>query len=167
MNVSELCIRKATASDAAAFAAIYAPYVQGSCVSFETEAPSADEMAVRVADKSAHGFPWLTLEIAGRVAGYAYYGPWRSREAYRNTVESTIYIDPVFQGRGLGKRLYAALIDLARAEKKRAMIGVVALPNEGSEALHRSLGFERAGLFREVGYKAGRWVDVAFWELLI
>lgn len=160
-------IRAAAASDAARFAAIYGPYVERSGISFESKAPSAEEMASRIADKLGHGFPWLTLEVADTVAGYAYYGSWRSREAYRNTVESTIYIDPSFHGRGLGSLLYAALIEKARAQGMHTMIGVITLPNEASEALHRSLGFERAGLFREVGYKAGVWLDVAFWELLL
>jgi len=160
-------IREAGPGDAERFAAIYAPYVEGSSVSFETKAPTAAEMASRIAAKREHGFPWLTLDVDGAVAGYAYYGAWREREAYKNTVESTIYIDPAFQGRGLGKQLYAALIERARTQGRRAMIGVITLPNEGSEALHRALGFERAGLFREVGYKAGRWLDVAFWELML
>lgn len=160
-------IREARSSDAESFAAIYAPYVRDTCVSFEGEAPGAEEMASRIADKLGHGFPWLALESEGRIAGYAYYGPWRSREAYKNTVESTIYIDRAFQGRGLGSRLYAELIDRARAQGRRAMIGIVALPNDASEALHRKAGFVRVGVYREVGFKLGRWVDIASWELLL
>jgi L-amino acid N-acyltransferase YncA len=124
-------------------------------------------MAGRVGEKLERGFPWLACEVDGQFAGYAYYGPWRTREAYRNTVESTIYLDPSFQGRGLGRRLYSALIASARAQRRHAMIGIIALPNEASEALHRSLGFARVGVYREVGWKLERWVDIASWELLL
>jgi phosphinothricin acetyltransferase len=124
-------------------------------------------MASRVAEKLAHGFPWLALEVEGTVAGYAYYGNWRSREAYRDTVESTIYLDTSFQGRGLGSLLYGELIARARAQGRHAMIGIVALPNEASEALHKRMGFNRVGIYREVGRKLGRWVDIASWELLL
>ncbi|HOX32734.1 MAG TPA: N-acetyltransferase family protein [Spirochaetales bacterium] len=158
-------VRDARSSDAHRFAAIYSPYVEGSCVSFESAAPSPEEMASRIEEKLGQGFPWLALEVGGELAGYAYYGPWRSREAYRGTVESTIYLDPAFQGRGLGKLLYGELVDRARSQGRHAMIGIVALPNEASAALHRKLGFARAGLYREVGFKLGRWVDIESWEL--
>lgn len=160
-------IRDAAASDAARFAEIYAPYVEGSYVSFEAQAPGTEEMASRIAEKLGQGFPWLALEAEGGVAGYAYYGSWRSREAYRGTVESTIYLDAAYQGRGLGARLYAELIERARAQGRHAMIGIVALPNEASEALHRRMGFERVGIYRQVGWKLGRWVDIASWELVL
>ena len=166
-DMADCVFRDARTEDAEGMAAVYAPYVESTSVSFELTAPSAAEMATRIAEKRDSGFPWLALEVGGRLAGYAYYGSWRARDAYRNTVESAIYLDGEFQGRGLATRLYAALIARARDEGRRAMIGVIALPNDASEALHRRLGFERAGLFREVGYKAGRWLDVAFWELLL
>jgi L-amino acid N-acyltransferase YncA len=160
-------IRDASPEDGARYAEIYGPYVRETCVSFESDAPSPEEMAGRVAEKQGQGFAWLACEADGEIAGYAYFGPWRARAAYRNTVESAIYLDPRFQGRGLGRILYGALVERARAQGRRAMIGVIALPNGPSEALHEKMGFARVGVYREVGFKFGRWVDIASWELLL
>jgi L-amino acid N-acyltransferase YncA len=157
-------LRPATALDAAAICAIYNPYVATTAISFEEDPVSAQDMAKRIADVGAAGLPWLVLEVDGRLAGYAYATRWRVRPAYRTSVESSIYLDPAFAGRGLGRMLYGALLDELRQRELHMVIGGIALPNENSVALHEKLGFRKVAHFSEVGMKFGRWIDVAYWE---
>ena len=103
----------------------------------------------------------------GRFLGYAKSGPWRTRAAYRNTVEIGIYMMPEAQGKGLGRRLYQALIDACMAKGFHAIIGGVTMPNEISVRLHEGLGFKPIGVFPQVGYKFDRWHDVGFWQLTV
>ena len=162
-----LHIRAAVQADAAAIAAIYRPFVENTTVSYELSAPEAAEMAERIAQKQReHG--WLVLEDeGGAVQGYAYYGEFRARPAYRHVVESSVYLAPAAQGLGAGRRLYEALIDHARARGYREMIAVIDVPNPASEAFHRQLGFVEAGLLRRAGHKFGRYLDTAFWQRAI
>lgn len=157
-------IRPATTEDAAACAAIYAPYVTDTATSFETEPPTPSEMAERIAAaESAHA--WLVLEDVedgGRVVGYAYAGPWRSRAAYRWTCETSVYIDEGRRRRGSGRALYEALLARLAERGYRTAVAGMTLPNEASVGLHRAMGFEPVGTFREVGRKNGRWHDVAW-----
>jgi phosphinothricin acetyltransferase len=155
-------IRLATAADAEAVAAIYAPFCTSSIVSFEESAPTPAEMAGRIGRLTAR-YPWLVFD-AGGVAGYAYAGPHRERAAYRWAVDVTVYVHPDHRRRGVGRALYAALFPLlARQGYHRAFAGV-ALPNDASEALHRAAGFEEVGVYREVGYKLGAWRDVRWFQ---
>jgi phosphinothricin acetyltransferase len=147
-------------ADAAACARIYAPYVTESCISFEYEPPSAADFSGRMA--AAHA--WMVAEEDGEVVGYAYASPHRSREAYRWTADVAIYTDAARQGRGLGRRLYEALFAPLPDLGLRVLVAVVAQPNAASDALHRSLGFEEAGLHRGIGFKHGRWHDVRLWQ---
>jgi len=158
-------LRPATALDAAPICAIYNPYVAGTSISFEEDPVDEQEMARRIADVGAAGLPWLVLEVDGKLAGYAYATKWRARPAYRTSVESSIYMDPAFAGRGLGRVLYSALLDALRQRERHLVIGGIALPNENSIALHEKLGFRKVAHFSEVGMKFGRWTDVAYWEL--
>lgn len=160
-------IRAALESDAAALARIYNYYVMNTCATFEIEAVEPTDMANRLARSSARDLPWLVADEGGTVRGYAYAAPWKSREAYRYSVESTVYLDPDSTSRGLGKRLYARLIDELRECRVHAVIAGISLPNELSVRLHEHLGFRRIGSFREVGRKQDRWVDVGYWELLL
>lgn len=162
---TRIAIRPATPDDAAAIAAIYRPYVERGTVSFETEAPDAGVIAQRMA--SSRGlYPWLvaTEGEGGAVLGYAYASAFRDRPAYRFTIETTVYLETGTQGRGNGRQLYDALIDTVRAQGFTHAIGVIALPNDHSIRLHESVGFKRAGFFREAGYKDGRWIDVGYWH---
>ena len=162
-----IAIRAATPADAAAIAAIYAPHAVVGEATFETEAPDAREMRRRMA--SSNGlYPWLVAtegegEDSG-VIGYAYAARFRERAAYRWVVETTIYVADVAQRQGAGRLLYEALVDTLRAQGFTQAIGVIALPNDRSIALHESVGFRRAGVTREVGYKNGRWIDVGWWQ---
>ncbi len=151
--------------DGAACAAIYAPFVDGSGVSFEDDAPTAQEMSARIATTSAR-FPWLVAhEDDGGVAGYAYASQHRDRAGYRWAVDVAVYVEPAFHGRGAGRMLYEALLDLVRRQGFRSACAGIALPNEASIGLHRALGFEEVGTYRDVGWKAGAWRDVAWWQL--
>ena len=124
-------------------------------------------MAARVAETKALSLPWLVAEVGNAVVGYAYARKWRVRSAYRHSVETTIYLEHGHEGRGVGTTLYSALLPILRAGGLHVAIGGVALPNEASVALHEKLGFERVATFRQVGFKHDRWVDVAYWQLLL
>jgi len=158
-------LRPCTPADAAALARIYNHYIASTVVTFEEVALTADEMARRVTEVTAR-YPWLVWEEAGEVVGYAYASPWKSRAAYRHAVESAIYLDPGWTGRGIGTRLYAALLEELRARGVHCVVGGVSLPNPASVALHERLGFAPVGEFREIGFKLGRWVHVGYWQLV-
>ena len=160
-----IAIRAACAEDAAAIADIYAPYVATGTISFEVEPPDTGAMGRRMA-ASEGLYPWIvaTQDEDGGVLGYAYATRFRDRSAYDYVVETSIYLSSAVQGRGTGRLLYEALIDTLRAQNFTQAIGVIALPNPGSIALHEAVGFRRAGVYREVGYKQGRWIDVGIWQ---
>jgi phosphinothricin acetyltransferase len=154
-------VRDATEDDAAACAAIYAPYVTDTAITFEYEPPSVAEMARRIAAaQRAHA--WLVLEDGGRVVGYAYAGPFKERAAYRWSSEVSVYLEPGRRRNGSGRLLYEALFARLAERGFRTLVAVMTLPNDASEGLHRALGFEPVGTFRRVGWKHGGWRDVAW-----
>ena len=150
--------------DAAACAAIYAPHVEGSAVSFEERAPSGAEVAERITTTSAT-HPWLVAEGNGEVIGYAYATPHRSRAAYRWATDVAVYVAASDRGRGYGRALYEALLDRLRRQRFRMACAGITLPNDASVALHEALGFARVGVYRRIGWKAGTWRDVGWWQL--
>lgn len=156
-------IRLATAFDSSAIAAIYRPYCEGSAVSFEQVAPDAVEIARRIATTSTQR-PWIVLEDAGSVVGYAYAGPHNERWAYRWSVNTAIYISGTHQRRGAGRALYVTLFDLLRHLGYFRAIAGITLPNAASVGLHEAMGFELVGVYRDIGYKLGAWRDVAWYE---
>lgn len=157
-------VRDATPEDAAACAAIYAPYVTDTAITFETEPPDAEEMGERIA-AAQRTHAWLVLEEdGGRVVGYAYGGPFHRRAAYRWACEVSVYLERGRTRTGGGRALYDALLERMTGRGYRIAIGVMALPNEGSVGLHRALGFENSGTLRKVGWKHGRWHDVAWMQ---
>ena len=166
-HMTNVRIRSASLTDADAIARIYNYYVQNTVITFEEEPVSAGEMATRIADTKAVPLPWLVAEVDGVVVGYAYAGKWKVRSAYRYSVETTIYLAQGCEGQGIGKRLYTELLSLLRSLGAHLAIGGAALPNDASVALHGKLGFERVATFRQVGFKHGRWVDVAYWQMLL
>lgn len=159
--------RDAGPADAGAIAAIYNVHVRGTLATFELDPVDAAAMAQRIAEVQARGLPWLVAADAGTgaVLGYAYAAQWKPRAAYARTVETSIYLRDDACGRGLGKRLYAALLARLRAAGLHVAIGGISLPNPASVALHEALGFTAVGAFREVGFKLGRWVDVGYWQV--
>ncbi len=147
-------------------AAIYGPFVAASAISFEEEAPDATRFAERIAT-TMRTHPWLVLEDAGRVIGFAYAGQHRARAAYRWAADVGIYVDPAHQGQGAGRRLYEGLFDLMRRQNLRVACAGITLPNDASVGLHAALGFERVGVYRAIGYKAGAWRDVMWMQLAL
>ncbi len=157
-------IRLATPADAAPVQAIYGPVVRDTIISFEKEPPSVDEMRRRIADTlPAH--PWLVCERDGAVIGFAYAGRHRARAGYDWSVDVTVYIDPSWHRRGIGRALYASLFAILRLQGFCNAYAGVALPNPGSVGLHEALGFEPVGVYRQVGFKHGAWRDVGWWHL--
>ena len=156
-------IRLAEPEDAAAIAAIYAPYCEKSAISFEIVAPSADEMAKRIRTVST-GRPWLVLEDETAIVGYAYASPHHERAAYQWSVSTAIYVSSAHQRRGVGRALYTTLFEVLRHLGYFKATAGIALPNPASVGLHEAFGFRRVGVYREIGYKLGAWHDVAWFE---
>ena len=154
-------IRPASLVDAPALAAIYGHHVLNGFGTFEASHPSTEEMERRVASVQSFGLPYLVAETDGAVAGFAYASAFRTRAAYRYTVEDSVYIAPDRMGRGIGKALLLAVIGEAEALGLRQMVAMIGdSANAGSIGLHRSCGFEPSGVLKGLGFKAGRWVDV-------
>ncbi len=159
----DLNIRRAVPTDAAALLAIYAPIVEDTAISFEATVPSEADFAARIA-KINKTHLWLVAEYGGGVAGYAYAGPHRSRAAYGYSVDTTVYLDPAYRGKGIGAALYERLFDeLVQFDYYNAFAGIT-LPNDASIALHKKAGFEFVGAFEDVGFKRGTWRDVSWWR---
>ena len=157
-------IRLASEDDAAAIAAIYAPYVTDSCFSFEEVAPGEAEMRRRIRGDRPASTPGSSRRRKAKCAAIASSAPFRSRLAYRWTVETGIYLAADAAGRGIGRRLLSALLEELERQGYVAAIGAIALPNPVSVALHERLGFAHAGIYRRVGFKIGQWLDVGLWE---
>ena len=154
-------VRDASAADAVACAAIYAPYVTDSAITFEIDPPGPEEMASRIAQaQSTHA--WLVAEDEGRVVGYAYGGPMKPRAAYRWSCEVSVYLEPGRRRTGVGRALYEALFTRLTERGYRTAVAGMTLPNPASEGLHKSLGFEPIGTYRNIGWKLDNWHDVAW-----
>jgi L-amino acid N-acyltransferase YncA len=164
-ETSEPLIRDADPDrDAAACAAIYAPHVEGSPVSFEERAPDAVELAARIR-RVAATHPWLVAELDGEVVGYAYACRHQERPAYRWAADVSVYVAAARTGQGIGRRLYMELFERLRRQRFRLACAGITLPNPASVALHESLGFAAVGVSRGIGWKQGAWRDVGWWQL--
>jgi L-amino acid N-acyltransferase YncA len=159
-------LRSCTVDDAVRICDIYNHYVLETVITFEESVVSPTEMAQRILDVTSR-LPWLVWERDSEILGYAYASPWKVRSAYKNSVESTVYLAPTATGQGIGTKLYAALIADLRRRGLHCVVGGAALPNPASIALHEKMGFVKVAQFREIGFKHGRWVDVAYWELIL
>lgn len=158
-------IRQAAATDAEAIACIYNHYIRETIITFEEQPVSPSEMADRIAEVAAASLPWLVAEQDGSIVGYARATKWKGRSAYRFSVETTIYLAPHWIGKGIGSSLYRLLLKQLKDLELHIAIGGVALPNVASVALHEKLGFRKVAHFSEVGFKFGKWIDVAYWQL--
>lgn len=157
-------IRFATPDDAPAILTIYAPYCESTSISFEVVAPTEREMKERIA-RIAADYPWLVCAIDGQVAGYAYASRHRERAAYRWGVDVAVYVDKAHHRRNMGRALYTSLLGILRIlQFVRAYAGVT-LPNAASVGLHEAMGFTPVAVFRNEGFKLGKWRDVGWWEL--
>ena len=157
-------VRKAKISDAESITTIYNWYIENTVVTFDLETVSPNFFSKKINSEEEH---WLVYEKDREVVGYACAVPWKLRRAYQNSVEVSIYLNNNNHGAGIGSILYSALIDHLRELNYHAAIGGVALPNEASIRLHEKLGFKKVAHFMEVGYKHNRWIDVAYWQLLL
>jgi phosphinothricin acetyltransferase len=156
-------LRFARPDDGAQLAAIYAPIVADTAISFEAEPPDASAFARRIAEHDA-AFPWIVATSDERVVGYAYASPWRGRRAYRFGAEVTVYVAASARGSRVGTRLYGALLALLREQGYRRAYAGIVLPNPASVALHEAGGFAHIGIFHATGFKFDRWHDMAFYE---
>ena len=152
-------VRDASVLDAEACAAIYAPYVTGTAITFEIEPPTAEEMATRIAS-SQESHAWLVLEDDDRVVGYAYAGPMKPRAAYRWSCEVSVYLELGRRRTGGGRALYEALFERLTERGFRTAVAGMTLPNDASVGLHKALGFEEIGTYRQIGWKLDGWHDV-------
>lgn len=159
-------IRPVTLDDAAAIANIYNYYILHTIITFEEEPVSVEEMRGRIADITAT-HPWLVHEHQGAIDGYAYAAKWKTRHSYRRSVETTVYLDANKLGAGRGTQLYAELLRRLNETELHAAIGGIALPNQGSVALHEKFGFTKVAHFKEVGWKFDTWIDVGYWQLML
>jgi phosphinothricin acetyltransferase len=152
------------ASDAAGCAAVYAPFVNDTAITFEYDAPDGSEFAGRIARLSAtHAF--LVAEDEGTVVGFAYGSPHRDRTAYSWSTEVSVYVAASHHRRGVGRALYGTLFDLLERQGFRIVLAGIALPNDASVSIHESFGFELVGVYRGIGLKHGAWWDVGWYQL--
>ena len=157
-------IRLAGNKDAAAIAAIYAPFVESNATSFETEPPSADEIRKRITEITVT-YPWLVCDCDGVVAGYAYATRHRVRAAYQWCVEPSVYVHEDFHRCGVARGLYTSLFAILAAQGFVNAYAGITLPNARSVALHEALGFLPLAVYRGIGFKTGQWHDVGWWHL--
>jgi phosphinothricin acetyltransferase len=161
-----MLVRPAAAQDLPAIQSIYAHHVLHGLASFEEVPPTLAEMRRRFDDITRQGFPYLVAEEAGEVLGYGYCSLYRTRSAYRYTLEDSIYVKEGRQGRGIGKAVLKELIAICASLNYRQIIAVIGdSANAGSIRLHASLGFVRAGVLRSTGFKFGRWIDSVYMQL--
>jgi L-amino acid N-acyltransferase YncA len=159
-------IRPATLSDSQQIADIYNYYVLNTHVTFEEEAVSSEEMTSRIKEVTEK-YPWLVNEENNEITGYSYAGPWKSRCAYKFSVETAVYVRNGHSGKKIGSSLYEELLKRLSALHIHGVIGGVALPNDACISLHKKFGFEKVAQFKEVGYKFERWIDVTYWERIL
>ena len=159
-----MIVRAASNGDAERIAAIYAHHVRHGTATFDTVPLSAAAMADKIDGLLVRDCPFLVAEVDALVVGYAYAAPFRDRPAYAGTVEDSIYLDPDWTGRGIGKALLTALIDACEAAGFRQMIAVAGGGEPGSVALHIACGFSHAGRMQSVGRKFGRWLDTIYMQ---
>ena len=163
--MQKIIIRPATPDDIAAITRIYADAVLNGTASFEIEPPDEAEMTCRQAALLNNGYPYLTAEIEGVVAGYAYAGPYRSRPAYKWSVEDSIYVAPQMHRKGIGGLLLARLVAESTQRGFRQMIAVIGDSAQiGSIAVHERAGFNHIGTLRSVGFKHGKWLDTVLMQ---
>ncbi|HEL1711202.1 N-acetyltransferase family protein [Streptococcus suis] len=154
-------IRSARIGDAADLVAIYAPYVEKTAITFETEVPTVEAFASRI-EKTLEKFPYLVAVEEGKIVGYAYASTYYARAAYDWTVEFSVYVQKEARGKGIGNLLYTALEEELTARGFKNFLACIALPNPASIALHEKKGYQQVAHFKKVGYKFGTWHDIVW-----
>jgi L-amino acid N-acyltransferase len=161
-----ISIRPAAHADLPAILAIYNDAVLNTTASYDLEPSTLEQRVAWFDDRLRHGFPVLVADAGGEVVAFGSYGKFREKPGYRYTIEHSLYVAPEWRGRGVGRSMLQALIELAQAAGKHSMIGGIDATNSASIALHTSLGFVEVARFREVGHKFGRWLDIIFVQRL-
>lgn len=156
-------VRAATEADMADICTIVNHYIETSSVNFRTRTQQPQEW-LRLFRRDHERYPWLVADVDGQVAGFAHAAAWSERNAYDWCVETTVYVAHQRRGGGVGQELYTELLAGLGAQGYRTAVGVIALPNPGSVALHERLGFRHAGTIQQAGHKLGNWHDVGFWQ---
>jgi L-amino acid N-acyltransferase YncA len=156
-------VRAATEQDGPAIAAIYAPYVQDTAITFEEVPPTAAQMSERVR-ATMSTYPFLVFQEADAVVAYAYASRHAERAAYRWSVDVAIYAAPRVHRRGIGRALYTRLLENLERQGFHSAYAGITRPNDKSVGLHEAMGFEPVGTYDEVGFKLGRWWDVGWWR---
>lgn len=159
-------VRSATTGDAEAIQALYTPFVEQTTISFEDIPPNVDEIARRI-ETCLEAYAYLVAERDKKIIGFAYAGQHRTRSAYRFSVDVSVYVDESKHRSGVGRALYEKLFEELAALGFHAAFAGIALPNPASIALHRAMGFEPVGVYRQVGFKFGRWHDVSWWQFFL
>jgi phosphinothricin acetyltransferase len=159
-----LVLRVATPDDAAQIQEIYAPFCRDTPISFETEPPTAQEVRQRIT-KTLKSLPWLVGDFEGLILGYAYASLHRERAAYRWSADVSVYVREGHRRAGLGRALYASLFALLRLQGFHNVVAGITLPNPASVGLHEAVGMQKVGVYRNIGYKCGKWHDVGWWQL--
>lgn len=159
-------IRITHSEDAVQIADIYNHYIKHSTVTFEIDTLSSGQIAERITG-TLPNYPHLVLEEDDQILGYAYLTRYRARSAYAHVAESSVYVKPDSHGRGIGRRLYQALIKQAPDYGISEIMGIIALPNDASEYLHKCIGFKKVGMLPRMGFKFDRYIDTAYWQLSV
>lgn len=157
-------IRPATKEDGAALLKIYERYIRDTAITFEYEVPTVAAFSERI-ENVLQQFPWLVCEIDGEVAGYAYAAKHRERAAYQWSADLSVYIDEKYHRQHIATELYTSLIALLKLQGYYSVFAGVTSPNPPSDAFHKAFGFEKVGVFQNVGYKLGAWRDVTWYKL--
>jgi len=158
-------IRSARNEDVGQIRDIYNHYIENTVITFEELPVSPEDMRNRFNEVTGL-YPWLVYDDGGKVIGYAYAAGWKSRSAYRFSVESTVYVREDSLGKGIGAALYRELLDRLKAAGVHAVLAGISLPNEKSRKLHEKFGFVKVAHLPQVGYKFDQWIDVGYWELI-
>lgn len=160
-------IRKAKLSDAKRIVEIYNYYIKETTVTFEIDELIPEDMEKRIEKTFENGYPFIVYEDEGKVIGYAYVRKWRERASYKNTLETSVYVDKNMKKNGVGKELYATLIAECKNIGAHVLIGVLSEKNSASKRFHESVGFVKTGHFKEVANKFNEFIDVEFWSLML
>ncbi|WP_294703630.1 GNAT family N-acetyltransferase [uncultured Fusobacterium sp.] len=160
-------IRKAKLTDAKSIINIYNYYIKETTVTFEIDELTVKDMEMRIEKTLNSGYPFIVYEINGEVKGYAYVKKWRERASYKNTLETSIYVDKNLKNNGIGKELYKVLIKECKNIGAHVLIGVLSETNSASKKFHKNIGFEKTGHFKEVANKFDKFIDVEFWSLML
>lgn len=159
-------IRDVILSDAKRIHEIYNKYIKKSKATFQEQPVSLEEVKAQI-QRIVKDFPWIVYQEEDQIVGYTYADKWKEKTAYRYTVETSIYLDPEYLGKGIGSELKGAMIQELKERDFHCVISAISLPNPASIAMCEKFGFQKVGQLREIGYKFDEWIDVGYWQLLL